>query len=64
MTDNLFLNAMDIDQQSSIKEIKANKEFLLKLIADLDKVFQTNYEIIDEQNCDPRGPVRTTPSTT
>lgn len=49
MTDNLFLNAMDTDQQMSIQEIKANKQFALRLINDLDKVFQTNYQIEDEQ---------------
>ena len=49
-TDNVFLNAMDTDQQMSIQEIKANKVFALKLIIDLDKVFQTNYEILDDEN--------------
>ena len=50
MTDNLFIDAMDTDQQMSIQEIKANKQFALKLINDLDKVFQTNYQIEDEQD--------------
>jgi hypothetical protein len=47
---NLFLDAMDIDKQASIKEIKENKKFALQLINDLDRVFQTNYEITDDQN--------------
>lgn len=46
---NLFLNAMDTDQQMSFQEIKANKQFALQLINDLDKVFQTNYEVEDQQ---------------
>lgn len=48
--DNLFLEAMDIDQQKAIEEIKLNKKFALKLIDDLDKVFQTNYKVEDGQN--------------
>ena len=48
---NLFLDAMDTEQQTAIQDIKANKEFALQLIKDLDRVFQTNYEILDEQNC-------------
>ena len=48
---NLFLDAMDTEQQKAIDEIKLNKEFALKLIIDLDRVYQTNYEILDEQNC-------------
>ena len=48
---NLFLDAMDTDQQKAIDEIKLNKAFALQLINDLDKVFQTNYEIVDDQNC-------------
>lgn len=48
---NLFLDAMDSEKLKAIDEIKLNKEFALKLIIDLDKVFQTNYEIVDEQNC-------------
>lgn len=47
---NLFLDAMDTEKQKAIDEIKLNKEFALKLIYDLDRVFQTNYEIVDEQN--------------
>jgi len=47
---NLFLDAMDTDQQKAIEEIKANKAFALQLIYDLDRVFQTNYEILDDQN--------------
>lgn len=46
---NLFLDAMDTEQQKAIDEIKANKEFALKLIYDLDRVFQTNYEVVDDQ---------------
>jgi hypothetical protein len=41
---------MDTEQQKAIDEIKANKEFALQLIYDLDKVFQTNYEVVDDQN--------------
>lgn len=48
---NLFLDAMDTEQQKAIDEIKANKEFALKLINDLDKVFQTNYQVEDDQEC-------------
>jgi len=47
---NLFLDAMDTDQQKAIEEIKANKAFALQLIYDLDRVFQTNNEILDDQN--------------
>jgi len=47
---NLFLDAMDTEQQTAIQDIKANKEFALQLIKDLDKVFQTNYEIVDDQD--------------
>jgi hypothetical protein len=47
---NLFLDAMDTDQQRAIDEIKANKAFALQLIYDLDRVFQTNYEILDDQD--------------
>lgn len=47
---NLFLDAMDTDQQRAIDEIKANKKFALELIYDLDRVFQTNYEILDDQD--------------
>lgn len=48
--DNLFLSAMDTNQQMEIQEIKANKEFARRLINDLDKVFQTNYEIEDDKD--------------
>jgi len=51
INENLFFDAMDTEQQKAIDEIKANKKFALQLIYDLDKVFQTNYEILDEQNC-------------
>jgi hypothetical protein len=47
---NLFLDALDSDQQRAIEEIKLNKAFALQLIKDLDRVFQTNYEILDDQN--------------
>lgn len=47
---NLFLDAMDTETLKSITEIKANKAFALKLINDLDRIFQTNHEIRDEQN--------------
>jgi hypothetical protein len=47
---NLFLDAMDTDQQRAIDEIKLNKAFALQLINDLNKVFQTNYEIVDDQD--------------
>jgi len=47
---NLFLDALDTDQQRAIEEIKLNKAFALQLIKDLDRVFQTNYEILDDQN--------------
>jgi len=48
---NLFLDAMDTEQQRAIDEIKLNKEFALQLINDLDRVFQTNYQVEDDQNC-------------
>ena len=48
---NLFFDAMDSEKLKAIDEIKANKGFTLQLINDLDKVFQTNYEILDEQDC-------------
>jgi hypothetical protein len=47
---NLFLDAMDTEQQKAIDEIKENKGFALQLIKDLDRVFQTNYKCEDEQN--------------
>jgi hypothetical protein len=47
---NLFLDAMGTEQQTAIQDIKANKEFALQLIKDLDKVFQTNYKCDDGQN--------------
>ena len=50
MNNNLFLDAMDTDQQKAIEEIKLNKQFALRLINDLDRVFQTNYEIVDDQD--------------
>lgn len=48
--DNLFLDAMDTDQKRAIDDTKANKHFALQLINDLDKVFQTNYQIEDLEN--------------
>jgi hypothetical protein len=50
MGENLFLDAMEIDQFAAIQEIKLNKVFALKLISDLDKIFQTNFSIKDEEN--------------
>lgn len=47
---NLFLDALDSEKLNEIEEIKLNKKFALQLIYDLDRVFQTNYEILDEQN--------------
>jgi hypothetical protein len=47
---NLFLDALDTDKQKEIEEIKLNKQFALQLIKDLDRVFQTNYEVVDDQN--------------
>lgn len=47
--ENLFIDALPTDRVMELEEIKANKQFALKLINDLDKVFQTNYEITDEQ---------------
>jgi hypothetical protein len=48
--ENLFFDAMETEQQKAIDEIKANKRFALKLINDLDKIFQTNYQCDDGQN--------------
>ena len=48
---NLFLDALDSNKVNEIEEIKLNKQFALQLINDLDRVFQTNYEIVDEQDC-------------
>ena len=50
MENNLFVDAMDTNQWQSIQEIKLNKAFARQLINDLDKVFQTNYEIEDLEN--------------
>lgn len=49
-TNNLFFSAMDVEKQMAINEIKENKKFALKLIQDLDKIFQTNYHIEDQQD--------------
>ena len=38
---------MDADKVLSIQEVKANKEFALSLIKDLDYVFHTNFQIED-----------------
>ena len=48
--DNIFFDVMEPKQRASIQEIKANKQFTLLLINDLDKVFQTNYMIEDLEN--------------
>jgi hypothetical protein len=45
--ENLFLQAMDADKLLAINEIKANKEFAMKLINDLSQVFHTNHIIKD-----------------
>ena len=50
MENNLFVDAMDTNQWQSIQEIKLNKAFARQLINDLDKVFQTNYQIEDLEN--------------
>ena len=47
---NLFFDAMDSEKLKAIDEIKANKGFALQLIKDLDRVFQTNYEVLDDQD--------------
>jgi hypothetical protein len=47
---NLFLQSMDTKKVSAINEIKANKEFALSLIKDLDDVFHTNYRIQDRED--------------
>lgn len=49
--ENLFLSAIGTEKVATIEEIKLNKQFALRLIIDLDSIFQTNYEVIDEQNC-------------
>ena len=50
MEDNLFLQAMDPQEVVDINEIKLNKEFALRLISDLSKVFQTNHSVEDDKN--------------
>lgn len=50
MEDNLFLQAMDPQEVVDINEIKLNKEFALRLISDLSKVFQTNHNVEDDKN--------------
>ena len=47
---NLFLESMDTKKVSEIFETKANKEFALTLVKDLDEVFHTNYRIQDGEN--------------
>ena len=47
---NLFLDALDSKKLNEIEEIKLNKKFALQLIYDLDIVFQTNYEVLDDQD--------------
>jgi len=48
--DNLFLNAMDTQDVVDINNIKLNKEFCLRLISDLSKVFQTNHKVEDDKD--------------
>jgi hypothetical protein len=48
--ENIFLSAMDIDSVRIINETRANKEFCLQLISDLDKVFITNNSIFNQEN--------------
>jgi len=46
---NLFLDSLPTDRVKELEEIKENKKFALRLINDLDKVFQTNYQVEDDQ---------------
>jgi len=48
--DNLFLSALDDNQLKTIENIKANKAFALRIIQDLDVVFNTNFSIENQQN--------------
>jgi len=48
--DNLFLSALDDNQLKTIENIKANKAFALRIIKDLDVVFNTNFSIENQQN--------------
>ena len=48
---NLFLDSLPTDRVMELEEIKENKKFALRLINDLDKVFQTNYQVEDDQEC-------------
>jgi len=50
MEDNLFLQAMDPQEVVDINEVKLNKQFALRLISDLSKVFQTNHEVEDDKD--------------
>jgi hypothetical protein len=47
---NLFLESMDTKKVSEIFETKANKEFALNLVKDLDEVFHTNFRIQDRED--------------
>jgi hypothetical protein len=48
--ENLFLEALDENQAKAIEETKINKAFALRLVKDLDMLFNTNYMVEDLQN--------------
>lgn len=45
MEENMFIQAMDVNEVEKINRIKENKEFAISLITDLSRVFQTNHKI-------------------
>jgi hypothetical protein len=50
METNLFLQALGTEKTDEIKAISNNKAFGLRIIKDLDKVFETNYSVKDDTN--------------
>lgn len=50
MEENLFIQAMNPQEVADINETKLNKEFALRLIYDLSKVFQTNHQVFNERD--------------
>lgn len=48
--ENLFLQAMGTDKVDSINRIKKNKQFLRRVISDLNDVFSIRTEFIDNEN--------------
>lgn len=48
--ENLFLKAMETNKVDSINQIKKNKQFLKRVISDLNDVFNIRAEFVDDTN--------------